>query len=53
MNVIARQEFELAKMQDSDILISDFEHQSRYYIQFRTNTLGKGMNSLIPTPAMD
>ena len=30
---------------------SKFELQSRYYVHFRTNTLGKGMNPLI-SPAM-
>ena len=28
--------------------VSEFELQSRYYIHFQTNTLGKGMNPLIP-----
>ena len=28
------------------IVVSEFELQSRYYIHFRTNNLGKGMNSL-------
>ena len=34
------------------IVESEFEPQSRYYVHFRTNTLGKGMNPLI-LPAMD
>ena len=29
----------------------EFELQSRYYVHFRTNTLGEGMNPLI-LPAM-
>ena len=29
---------------DYEILVSDFELQSHYYIPFRKNTLGKGMN---------
>ncbi len=29
------------------IVVSEFELQSRYYIQFRANTLGKGRNLLI------
>ena len=33
------------------IVVSEFVLQSRYYIHFRTNTLGKGMNPLI-LPAM-
>ena len=33
---------------DSDIVISDFELQLPYYVPFWTNTLGKGMNPLIP-----
>ena len=27
--------------------VSEFEHQSRYHVQFRTNTLRKGMDYLI------
>ena len=38
----------IAKVLDSDLEISEFELQSRCYIDFRTNTLGKGMISLIP-----
>ena len=37
----------VAKLLDYNIAVSDFELQSFYYIHFRTNTLGKGMNSLI------
>ena len=33
------------------IVVSKFELQSRYYVHFRTNTFGKGMNLLI-LPAM-
>ena len=33
----------------ANILDCEFELQSRYYVHFRTNTLGKGINSLIPT----
>ena len=36
---------------DCKIVVSDFELQSRYYVHFRTNTLGKGMNPFI-LPAM-
>ena len=30
-----------------EIVAREFEFQSRYYVHFRTNTLGKGMNPLI------
>ena len=30
------------------IIVSEFELQSCYYIHFRTNTLGKGMNPPYP-----
>ena len=33
---------------DYDIVVSEFELQSRYYHHIRTNTIGKGMNSIIP-----
>ena len=33
------------------IVVSKFVHQSRYYVHFRTNTLGKGTKLLI-LPAM-
>ena len=32
---------------DSGIVISEFVLQLRYYVHFRANTLGKGMNPLI------
>ena len=31
---------------DCDIAVSNFEIQSGYYVYFRINTLGKGMNPL-------
>ena len=37
---------------DCWIVVSEFVLQPRYYIHFRANTLGKGMNPLIPPPAM-
>ena len=43
----------MAKELDCCLKVSEFELQLRYYIPFRPNTLGKGMNLLIPTPAMD
>ena len=37
-----------ANVMDCDIVIKEFEFQSRYYFHFWTNTFGKGMNPLIP-----
>ena len=34
---------------DCGIVVSEFVLQLRYYVHFRTNTLGKGMNPLILT----
>ena len=34
------------------IVVRKFVLQSRYYVHFRANTLGKGMNPLILPPAM-
>ena len=33
---------------DIGIVVSEFVLQSRYYVHFRTNTLGKGMDPLYP-----
>ena len=41
----------MVKAMDCRIVVSEFELQSRYYVHFRANTLGKGMNLLI-LPAM-
>ena len=41
----------MVKAIDCGIVISEFELHSNYYVQFRANTLGKGMNPLI-LPAM-
>ena len=41
----------MSKVQDCNSVVSKFKLQSCYYIPFRTNTLEKGMKSLIP-PAM-
>ena len=41
----------MVKAIDYEIVVSEFELQSRYYVHFRTNTLDKGMNPLI-LPAM-
>ena len=32
---------------DCGIIVSKFVLKSRYYVQFRANTFGKGMNPLI------
>ena len=37
----------MVKAMDCAIVVSEFVLQSRYYIDFRANTLGKGMNPLI------
>ena len=34
----------MVKTMDYGIVVSEFKLQSRYYVHFRTNTLGKGMN---------
>ena len=41
----------MVKVMDCGILVSEFVPQSRYYVHFRANTLGKGMNPL-NLPAM-
>ena len=38
----------VANVLDSDIVVSEFELQSRHYIHFRTYTHAKGMNLLFP-----
>ena len=38
----------MVNMLDYDIVISEFELHSRYYVQLWTNTLEKGMNLIIP-----
>ena len=40
-----------AMVKDCGFVVSAFELQSRYYVHFKTNTLGKEMNTLI-LPAM-
>ena len=42
----------MVKAMDGGIVVSEFVLQLRYYVHFRVNTLGKGMNPLI-LPAMD
>ncbi len=38
----------MVKAMVCEIVAREFELQSRYYVHFRTNTLGKGMNPLYP-----
>ena len=41
----------MVKAMDCRIVVREFVLQSRYYVHFRANTLGKGMNPLL-LPAM-
>ena len=41
----------MVKTMDCGIVVREFVLQSRYYVRFRANTHGKGMNRLI-LPAM-
>ena len=41
----------MVKALDCEIVVREFVLQLRYYVHFRANTLGKGMNPLI-LPAM-
>ena len=41
----------MVKAMDCGIVVLEFVLQSRYYVHFRANTLGKGMNPVI-LPAM-
>ena len=41
----------MVKVMECGIVVREFILQSRYYIHFQANTLGKGMNPLI-LPAM-
>ena len=43
----------MVKALNCGIVVREFVLQSRYYVHFRANTLGKGMNPLILPPAMD
>ena len=42
----------VVKTMNCGIVVREFVLQSRYYVHFRANTLGKGMNPLILPPAM-
>ena len=37
----------MVKVMDCGIVVREFELQSLYYVHFRANNLGKGMNPLI------
>ena len=37
----------MIKAMDGGIIVSEFGRQSRYYVHFRANILGNGMNPLI------
>ena len=41
----------MVKAMNCEIVVSEFELESRNYVHFRANNLGKGMNFLI-LPAM-
>ena len=43
----------MVKAMNCGIVVREFVLQSRYYVHFRANTLGKSMNPLILPPAMD
>ena len=38
----------VANALNRDIVIREFKQQSRYYVHFRINSIGKGMDPLIP-----
>ena len=42
----------MAKVLDCGLEVNEFELQSHFYVHVRINTLGKGMNPLIPVPVM-
>ena len=42
----------MTNLLDWEIAEGEFELSTRYYILFRINTFRKGMNVLIPSPAM-
>ena len=42
----------MVKAMSCGIVVREFVLQSRFYVHFRANTLGKGMNPLILPPAM-
>ena len=42
----------MVRAMNCGIVVREFVLQSRYYVHFRANTLGKGMNPLILPPTM-
>ena len=42
----------MVKAMNCGIVVREFVLQTRYYVHFRANTLGKSMNPLILPPAM-
>ncbi len=42
----------MVKAMNCGIVVREFVLQSRYYVHFRANTLGKGMSPLILPPAI-
>ena len=43
----------VANVLDCDIVTSEFELEQRYYVDFRTYTLGKGMKPFLTTPSYE
>ena len=43
------QRVEADKVLEYDILVSEFELQSHYYVHFLINRIGEGMNLPVPT----
>ena len=39
----------VANVPDNNVLVSKFEHRSRYYVHLPTKIIRKGMNLFIPT----
>ena len=37
----------MAKVLDCNMVVSEFEFQSRYYVHFQATNNGKGMNTLL------
>ena len=42
----------MVKVMNCGIVVREFVLQSRYYVHFRANTFGEGMNPLILPPAI-
>ena len=52
INLLLNKDGVMVKAMNCGIVVREFVLQSRYYVHFRANTLGKGMNPLILPPAM-